>query len=137
MNKHLLLWILLVSCFLSGQTYCIPAFFYGCDLEIRLIALLFLPLVSATKIRAVLSNAYGDFTSQTISLNAGVNYNFSITHGFSQQNVRIWIDFNNDGTFTDAAPELVATGSSAFVANVDATNGTISLLQQLLLGFTE
>lgn len=134
MNKHLLLWILLVSCFLSGQTYCIPAFFYGCDLGDQIDSFTISSIGFSHQNTGCSSNAYGDFTSQTISLNAGVNYNFSITHGFSQQNVRIWIDFNNDGTFTDAAPELVASGSSAFVANVDVTNGTISIPSTIASG---
>lgn len=35
----------------------------------------------------------------------------------SRQNVKIWVDWNNDGTFTDAAPELVyQTGGTVTIA---------------------
>jgi len=134
MNKHLLLLFLFLSCCFSGQTYCAPGFFYGCNQGDQIDSFS-IPSVGFNHQNTGCSpSSYGDYTSQTINLSAGVNYAFSTTHGFSQQNVRIWIDFNNDGTFTDTAPELVATGSSAFVANVDVTNGTISIPSTIASG---
>jgi hypothetical protein len=71
--------------------------------------------------------AYGDYTTQTINLNAGLNYDFSITHGYSSQHVRIWIDFDNNGTFDDAAPELVATATSTGPDNNSISSGQITI----------
>jgi subtilisin family serine protease/chitodextrinase len=47
---------------------------------------------------------YTDFTSQTVELTAGQTYNVSLTPGFSgttyNEYWKIWIDYNNDTTFT-------------------------------------
>ncbi|MCB2208309.1 MAG: PKD domain-containing protein [Bacteroidetes bacterium] len=53
---------------------------------------------------------YGDFTSSAISVESGQSYTFIITPGFSgrarKEFMRVWIDFNVDGDFTDSG-ELV------------------------------
>ncbi len=43
---------------------------------------------------------YGDFTSQVANLGAGSSNDITFTTGFGDQNVRIWIDFNDDFTFS-------------------------------------
>ena len=127
MDKRLLLFFVLFNAFISAQTYCVPQFSDGCD-DGDQIDTFSIPSASFIHVNSGCSqNAYGDFTSQLIGLNAGVNYNFSITHGFSDQHVKIWIDFNNDGVFADSAPELVASDVSTTVANEDITNGIISI----------
>src|SRR5690606_4614743 len=45
---------------------------------------------------------YGDFTNDpnlTFTLVAGQTYDFTATHSFSNQRLKIWIDFDRDGTF--------------------------------------
>ncbi|KQS91547.1 GEVED domain-containing protein [Chryseobacterium sp. Leaf394] len=127
MNKHLFLFLLFFSLSFCAQTYCVPQFSDGCD-DGDQIDSFSIPSVSFNHVNTGCSlNAYGDFTTQIINLNAGVNYNFSMTHGFSEQNVKIWIDFNNDGVFTDAAPELVASGISTTVNNQDITDGILNI----------
>lgn len=127
MKKLLLLSLFAWSIGTSAQTYCTPAYASGCDSGDN-IETFTIPSASFVHANTGCSTAaYGDFTAQTINLSAGLSYQFSITHGYSTQKVRIWIDFNNDGVFTDAAPELVATGSSANVNSVSTTNATISI----------
>jgi len=44
---------------------------------------------------------YADFTDEEATLNPGSTYDFTVTTGYGDQNVRVWIDFNDDGTFTN------------------------------------
>lgn len=67
---------------------------------------------------------YGDFTSDlslTGNLQPTVSYNFSITHNYSDQYVKIWIDFNNDQTFDDISELLFtsAAGSANTTGSID------------------
>ena len=48
---------------------------------------------------------YGDFTSQVANLAPGTTYDLTVTTGYGDQFVSVWIDYNDDGTFT--ANELV------------------------------
>lgn len=64
---------------------------------------------------------YSDFTSQTINLTAGSNYNVSLTPGFSgsvyQEYWKIWIDYNADGDFSDAGELAFSGGPSSATVN--------------------
>ena len=42
---------------------------------------------------------YGDFTSQVATLNPGTTYDLTVTTGYGDQFVSVWIDFNDNGTF--------------------------------------
>ncbi|RXR20474.1 T9SS sorting signal type C domain-containing protein [Flavobacterium amnicola] len=51
---------------------------------------------------------YKDYTALTAATqvpNGGVNIDIYLAR--SRQNIKAWVDWNNDGTFTNAAPELV------------------------------
>ena len=43
---------------------------------------------------------YADFTSIVADLLPGTTYELTVTTGYGDQNVRAWIDFNDDGTFS-------------------------------------
>lgn len=70
------------------------------------------------------NGGYGDFTGTTISLESGQSYSFSGIPGFSgranQEFWRVWIDFNQDGDFTDGGEQVFAADRKK-----DAVAGTI------------
>jgi hypothetical protein len=69
------------------------------------------------------TDGYGDFTGDpalTAELAAGLSYNFSATHNFGSQYIKIWIDFNGDELF-DETDELL------FVSTTGASNTTGSI----------
>ncbi|KFF03611.1 GEVED domain-containing protein [Chryseobacterium luteum] len=124
MKKFLLANLLMISTCAFAQTYCTPEFLYGCSGG-DMIDSFTIPSAGFSDLDTDCSqDGYGDYTAQTIDVNAGVVYPFSITHNYGSQNVRIWIDFDNNGTFDDAAPELVAEASSGDEA---FTNGLMSI----------
>jgi len=128
MRKILLLSLaFLSSVYGYSQTYCIPEYDDGCD-DGDQINSFAIPFASFNHQDTGCSiNSYGDYTAQSITLQAGVGYSYSVTHGYQTQNVRIWIDLNNDGVFTDAAPELVAQNSSTGNGANSITNGSIMI----------
>src|SRR6056297_2993543 len=69
---------------------------------------------------------YTDFTSENIELNAGESYSITLIPGFGSSSYdeywKIWIDYNNDFSFT--SDELVFDAGSL---SSTAVNGTISI----------
>ena len=43
---------------------------------------------------------YGDFTNLSTDLEAGTSYDLTVTTGYSDEFVSVWIDYNNDFTFS-------------------------------------
>ncbi|RQO42355.1 hypothetical protein DBR39_00330 [Chryseobacterium sp. KBW03] len=127
MKNILLVGFLMTGLFATAQTYCTPAFASGCSGGDQIDSFTIPGAGFDHSNTGCSANAYGDFTSMTINLNAGLSYGFSVKHAYEDQNVRIWIDFNNDGTFDDAAPELVASASSTFVGGANITAGQITI----------
>ncbi|MDR2238473.1 MAG: GEVED domain-containing protein [Chryseobacterium sp.] len=112
MKKFLLANFLTIGMSAFAQTYCIPAFAEGCDSGDQINSFE-IPTAGFSQLETGCSqSSYEDFTAQIISLNAGVNYPFTITHGYGTQKVKIWIDFDNNGIFDEDAQELVAFASS-------------------------
>ncbi|KQT16845.1 hypothetical protein ASG31_10730 [Chryseobacterium sp. Leaf404] len=134
MKNFLLTCLLLTGFSAFSQTYCTPAFASGCTYGDSIDNFDIPNAGFSHQGTGCSSNAYGDFTSQTINLSAGVTYSYAVTHGYSNQNVRIWVDFNNDGTFTDAAPELLSAASSLTVGGGNETNGTIQVPASTAVG---
>ncbi|MFN1217803.1 GEVED domain-containing protein [Chryseobacterium kwangjuense] len=127
MKKLLLANLLIIGLFASGQTYCTPEFEEGCEGG-DMINSFTIPSAGFSHLDTGCSQlAYGDYTSQTINMNAGVNYAFSVTHDYEDQVVKIWIDFDNNGTFDDAAPELVGEATSTGSGSSTVTDGTITI----------
>ena len=60
---------------------------------------------------------YADFTEFSAELYPGESYDFTVTTGWGDQHVKVWIDFNDDGNFTNdetVVPNfIIAPGSGA------------------------
>ncbi|WP_223607352.1 GEVED domain-containing protein [Chryseobacterium sp. OSA05B] len=127
MKKILIANMLIVFTSTFAQTYCIPEYSSGCSGG-DVIDSFTIPAAGFSHLDTGCSQAsYGDYTTQTVTMNAGVNYAFSITHGFENQKIRVWIDFDSNGTFDDTAPELVAEASSIGSDTNSVTNGIITI----------
>jgi hypothetical protein len=68
------------------------------------------------------TNGYGDFTSQIVSQGQGNSVSFTIVSGNGTMNYGIWIDWNEDGDFSDTGEEVHLTSSM-----VTSTTGTITV----------
>ena len=44
---------------------------------------------------------YGDFTSTTTELEQGSEYQLTVTTGYGDQYIKVWIDYNDDLDFTE------------------------------------
>jgi GEVED domain/Secretion system C-terminal sorting domain len=77
---------------------------------------------------------YGDFTNLVANLDPGTTYDLTLTTGYGDQNVKVWIDFNDNGIFANdevVVPNFVIApgqGAGSYTVTVDLTipsGGTI------------
>ncbi len=70
-------------------------------------------------------NGYGDFTNLEANLEPGSTYSLSIITGYGSQNITVWIDFNDDFSFTNdeiVVPNFVIAqgqGAGTYFETVD------------------
>ncbi len=73
------------------------------------------------------AQGYSDFTSKTITMNAGQAYSITLTPGFAStaynEYFKVWVDLNGDGDFDDAGELVYDEGS----AKSTAATGTITI----------
>ncbi|MGD2092402.1 MAG: trypsin-like peptidase domain-containing protein [Candidatus Aminicenantes bacterium] len=74
------------------------------------------------------ASAYSDYTNQTANAAAGGNVSVTLTPGYAggsySQYWKIWIDYNNDGDFSDAGEEVFSgSGASAVSGNFTVSSG--------------
>jgi lysyl endopeptidase len=74
------------------------------------------------------ASAYSDYTNKTAAVTAGGNVSVTLTPGYAgrtySQYWKIWIDYNNDGDFTDAGEEVFSgSGTSAVSGNFTVSSG--------------
>ena len=53
------------------------------------------------------TDGYGDFTTMSTDLAQGETYDLTITTGYSNQYIRVWIDLNDDYIFDTNSDELI------------------------------
>lgn len=121
----------------SLPTYCTPTFNTGCTsrdtiddfiLEDNSGSVLISHLGTGCS-----AGAYGDYTgdaSLNANLVAGGTYNFEATHGTGSQYLRIWIDFDGNGSFEDDG-ELVYVATSAASASIPSM-GSFEIPQNIV-----
>jgi len=131
MKKTYLLFLLLSTFWMSAQTYCTPNYPSGCsggdqinDFTISSAGFSHLGTGCST-------GSYGNYyATNTVTLAPSIPYGFQVTHDYSGQNIKIWADFNNDGTF-DEATELIGSGNSGTALS---TSGTITIPSTVAAG---
>jgi len=103
----------------QAQTYCTPLYGTGCT-DGDEIASFTLTGAAGTSIihtgTGCSTGGYGNFTSMTVSMTPGSSYSGSVTTSYtSLESYRIWIDFNDNGTFetTESLFESGSFGSGA------------------------
>src|SRR5690554_6560112 len=113
-------------------TYCTPSFSSGCGLSDTIDDFILEDSTNTVLISHLGTGcspgAYGDYTgdaSLQADLEAGETYSFSATHGADRQYLRIWIDFDGNGSFEDAG-ELVYEATSAASSTVPS-EGTFEI----------
>lgn len=131
MRKTYLLFLLFSAIWMSAQTYCTPNYPSGCgggdqidDFTISSAGFSHLSTGCST-------GSYGDYySSHTVTLSPSIPYGFEATHDYSGQYVKIWADFNNDGTF-DETTELIGSGDSGTTMT---TSGTVTVPSTVAAG---
>jgi hypothetical protein len=58
------------------------------------------------------SKNFAGYCNKLIELQAGGTYNFTVAvFGVEREQVRAWIDYNNDGLFNNATEQIIFTSS--------------------------
>ncbi len=124
---------------IGGTAYCTSAPASSADSRINNIT-----ISNLNNTLAAGCTSYSDYTSQTVNLEQGKTYPFSLTAGTCGSNfnktAKIFIDYNGDGTF-DPVTELAATtavisATGTYTGNItipgSATAGNYSLMRIVL-----
>ncbi|GAA0737993.1 GEVED domain-containing protein [Gaetbulibacter jejuensis] len=78
----------------------------------------------------VSTNSYSDYTAITTNLTLGDNYNLSVnvnTSGNYTSYVKVWIDWNQDGTFNNSGNEAFELGTTTNSANAQPSLSPLSI----------
>ncbi|MCW3168443.1 fibronectin type III domain-containing protein [Chryseobacterium sp. 09-1422] len=124
MKKAYFLVIFLSVIGINAQTYCTPDYLSGCGGGDQIDDFTLATAGFSHLDTGCSAGSYGDYyATQTITLSPTITYPFTVTHGYQDQYVKVWADFNNNGTF-DEATELLGSGSSGSTL---LTSGTVTL----------
>jgi len=85
-------------------------------------------------------STYGDYSADAnleLNLVQTVPYDFSITHGWNQQIVKMWVDYNLDSVFDESEILFVSDSPSGGTSgNPDPTVGVITIPSTVAIGST-
>lgn len=129
--KKLLLTIALgvMSFAVQAQTYCTPSYSTGCtygdDIDD-----VYIGNFSDTATGCTSSSYYNVQTSDTIFIQQTVPTSVSFTSNWSTQYFAIWVDFNDDGDFSDSGEHLWSSPTNAWSSTV----GSITIPSTVSLG---
>ena len=77
---------------------------------------------------------YGDFTNLSTDLEAGTSYDLTVTTGYSDEFVSVWIDYNNDFAFS--SDELIVDNYEIADGNAGGGSYTETISVQIPEGVT-
>ncbi len=128
--KKLLLTLALgvLSFAVQAQTYCTPSYSTGCNVGDD-IDDVYIGNFSDTATGCT-SSFYNVQTSDTIFLQQTVPTSVSFTSNYSTQYFAIWVDFNDDGDFSDSGEHLWSSPTNAW----SSTIGSITIPSTVSLG---
>jgi len=128
--KKLLLTLALgvLSVAVQAQTYCTPSYSTGCNVGDD-IDDVYIGNFSDTATGCT-SSFYNVQTSDTIFLQQTVPTSVSFTSNYSTQYFAIWVDFNDDGDFSDSGEHLWSSPTNAWSSTV----GSITIPSTVSLG---
>ncbi|MBI3236065.1 MAG: hypothetical protein HYZ42_18855, partial [Bacteroidetes bacterium] len=95
-----------------GQNYCTPHYNNNCQYGDYISSF---QLNTISNSSTCSSNGFGDYTNLSTILLPGQSYTAKISCGFGGQYINGWIDYNNDGTFSNT--EQIITNLSCASAN--------------------
>lgn len=129
--KKLLLTIALgvMSFAVQAQTYCTPSYSTGCtygdDIDD-----VYIGNFSDTATGCTSSSYYNVQTSDTIFIQQTAPTSVSFTSNWSTQYFAVWVDFNDDGDFSDSGEHLWSSPTNAWSSTV----GSITIPSTVSLG---
>ena len=129
MKKLFLSFVLgLLGLTVQAQTYCTPSYSTGCNIGDD-IDDVFIGTFSDTATGCT-SSFYNVQTSDTIFLQQTVPTSVSFTSNYSTQYFAIWVDFNDDGDFSDSGEHLWSSPTNQWSSTV----GSITIPSTVSLG---
>ena len=78
------------------------------------------------------TDGYGNFTTMTTDLEQGGTYDLTITTGYSNQYIRVWIDLNDDYVFDTNSDELIL--DNHLIAAVGTSTVQVTIPSDAALG---
>ncbi|AZA83425.1 hypothetical protein C1637_21130 [Chryseobacterium lactis] len=114
---------------LMDAQYCMPSFQYGADSNM-ITNVTFGNINNTSPFQSGSTTTYEDFTSLSTDLQAGNNYTISVKgpSGTFPSDVKVFIDFNRNGSFDDAGESFyIGRLEAATPANAFTINGTIAV----------
>jgi len=126
------------------QCYCTPTYSYGCSDDDAIDAVI-LPGDNAPGINNLntpcSASGYTDYTSMSADLTAGNTYSGNVTtlYDYESENVRVWIDYNQNGAFeasetigTLTSISNTSTGDFSFTVPANTLGGTYRMRVRLV-----